>query len=49
MSANPASAPVSAEDFLRWMDEAKAWADSVGYEEKDISSVIQTVRKERQA
>ena len=35
----------TAEDFLDWMDEAKAWAASVGYEEKDINAVIQCVRE----
>ena len=39
----------TAEDFLDWMDEAKAWAASVGYEESDISDAIQSVRRKRGA
>ena len=32
------------DEFLRWMDEAQAWAATVGYEESDVDAAIQAVR-----
>lgn len=33
-------------DFKAWLDEAQAWARSVGYEEGDVTNVIRDVRQE---
>lgn len=44
----PVKAPAE-EDFLRWMDEAKEWAASVGYEESDVQAAIQSVRGRKRA
>lgn len=34
-------------DFKKNMDEAEAWAKSVGYQESDINPIIKEVRKSR--
>ena len=35
----------SPNDFKESLDEAQAWAASVGYEESDVNSIIKSVRK----
>ena len=35
------------ERFMKWMDEAREWASSVGYTEDDVARIIKEVRKER--
>ena len=37
------------EMFSRQMDEARAWAASVGYVEEDVSKIIKEVRKRARA
>ena len=37
----------AAEDFKRWMDEAREWAASAGYAEDDVQEVIQSVRRKK--
>ena len=37
----------SAEEFKTSLDEAQQWADSVGYTEDDVNSIIRSVRKNR--
>ena len=37
----------SAEDFKQWMDEARDWAASVGYQEEDVDKIIKSVRRKR--
>ena len=37
----------SAEEFSKTLDEAKEWADSVGYKESDVNDIIKTVRKKK--
>ena len=32
---------------MKWMDEAREWAASVGYTEDDVARIIKEVRKER--
>ena len=39
----------SEEDFIARMDEAKSWAESVGYQQDDINSIIKDVRKRNHA
>ena len=39
----------SEEDFIAHMDEAKSWAESVGYQQDDINSIIKDVRKRKHA
>ena len=35
----------SSDEFKKNMDEAQAWAKSVGYQESDINPIIKEVRK----
>jgi hypothetical protein len=35
------------EDFILGLDEAADWAASVGYVEKDVNDIIQSVRKKK--
>ncbi|NLM19831.1 MAG: AbrB/MazE/SpoVT family DNA-binding domain-containing protein [Clostridiaceae bacterium] len=35
------------EDFILSLDEAADWAASVGYVEKDVNDIIQSVRKKK--
>ncbi len=35
------------EEFSETLDEAKEWADSVGYKESDVNDIIKTVRKKK--
>ena len=35
------------EEFMKWMDESKEWAASVGYTEEDVAKIIKDARKER--
>lgn len=37
------------EEFEALLDEAQAWAASVGYEESDVDDIIKSVRKSKQA
>ena len=37
----------TAEEFSKTLDEAKEWADSVGYKESDVNDIIKTVRKKK--
>ncbi len=37
----------TAEDFAAKLDEAKAWAASVGYQEADVEPIIKEVRQKR--
>ncbi len=36
-------------DFLKNMDEAQAWAASVGYQESDINGIIKEVRQRKRS
>ena len=33
------------EEFSETLDEAKEWADSVGYKESDVNDIIKSVRR----
>ena len=35
----------SIEEFSETLDEAKEWADSVGYKESDVNDIIKSVRR----
>ena len=35
------------EEFSETLDEAKEWADSVGYKESDVNDIIKSVRKKK--
>ena len=35
------------EEFSETLDEAKEWADSVGYKENDVNDIIKSVRKKK--
>lgn len=35
------------EEFSETLDEAKKWADSVGYKESDVNDIIKSVRKKK--
>ena len=37
----------SIEEFSETLDEAKEWADSVGYKESDVDNIIKSVRKKK--
>ena len=37
----------TAEEFSKTLDEAKEWADSVGYKESDVKDIIKSVRKKK--
>ncbi len=37
----------TAEEFSKTLDEAKEWADSVGYKESDVNDIIKSVRKKK--
>ncbi|MCI9324792.1 MAG: AbrB/MazE/SpoVT family DNA-binding domain-containing protein [Lachnospiraceae bacterium] len=37
----------SLEEFESSLDEAQAWASSVGYEEADVNDIIKSVRKNK--
>ncbi|MCR5458119.1 MAG: AbrB/MazE/SpoVT family DNA-binding domain-containing protein [Clostridiales bacterium] len=37
----------STDEFKKTMDEAQAWASSVGYKESDVKDIIKSVRKKR--
>lgn len=37
----------SLEEFELSLDEAQAWASSVGYEEADVNDIIKSVRKNK--
>ncbi len=37
----------TAEEFSKTLDEAKEWADSVGYKESDVNNIIKSVRKKK--
>ena len=37
----------SLEEFEASLDEAQAWASSVGYEEADVNDIIKSVRKNK--
>lgn len=37
----------SAEEFRASLDEAQAWASSVGYTEEDVDDIIKSVRKKQ--
>ena len=37
----------SIEEFSETLDEAKEWADSVGYKESDINDIIKSVRRKK--
>ena len=39
----------TAEEFHARLDEAQAWAKSVGYQESDVDDVIKSVRAKRHA
>lgn len=40
---------ITAEDFKKWMDEAREWAASVGYTEDDVAEVMKAVREKKRA
>lgn len=35
------------EEFSETLDEAKEWADSVGYKESDVDNIIKSVRRKK--
>ena len=35
------------EEFSETLDEAKEWADSVGYKESDVDKIIKSVRRKK--
>lgn len=35
------------EEFSETLDEAKEWADSVGYKESDVNDIIKSVRRKK--
>lgn len=37
----------SSTEFEALLDEAQNWAASVGYDEKDVNDIIQSVRKKK--
>lgn len=37
----------SLEEFEASLDEAQAWASSVGYEESDVNDIIKSIRKNK--
>ena len=37
----------SIEEFSETLDEAKEWADSVGYKESDVDNIIKSVRRKK--
>lgn len=37
----------SVEEFFETLDEAKEWADFVGYKESDVSDIIKSVRRKK--
>lgn len=37
----------TAEEFEASLDEARKWAESVGYEESDVGDIIKSVRKRK--
>lgn len=39
--------PPSAEKFEASLDEAQAWAESVGYKENDVNDIIKSMRKKK--
>ena len=39
----------TAEDFKRWMDEAREWAATAGYTEEEVPEVIKSVRRKKNA
>lgn len=39
----------NADDFEQRLDEAKDWAESVGYKESDVDSIIADVRSRKRA
>ena len=39
----PVKAPTE-DDFEAWLDEAQAWAKTVGYVETDVEDVVKRVR-----
>lgn len=39
----------SEDDFIARLDEAREWAESVGYQQEDVDSIIKDVRRRKQA
>ncbi len=39
--------PPSAEDFEKSLDNARKWAESVGYKEDDVNDIIKYIRKKK--
>lgn len=37
----------SISDFEKAMDEAKDWANAVGYKEEDVNDIVKSVRKKK--
>ena len=36
-------------DFLTWLDEARQWASDAGYEQSDVTDIINDVRSKKRA
>ena len=44
----PVKAPTP-DSFKAWMDDAQQWAESVGYTEEDVESIVKDVRRRKHA